>query len=301
PRDKRRTQITGGSGASAGYTPRAKAELSRGLEEADRSSLLVDVDVHGGGSGAETGHRLHVAAERHDPAGPGVSTQVAHRDREAGRRVRQCCVVRQREVSFGHADRQIMKPHFGELLNLPLCRRQEEDPVRAVDALRDRLDLGLDRGVERIDVVERIRLVRRGHDGFGQRSSAGAPLLEGVVHFGRKGPVLEGESPQAVDLLVGVAGESVDRHDSLQSELSHDPEVAGEIGGTYFERLDSTFSRTVIAPAARSCSAVTLSPLKVWATVIAPSRRRRSFRSDATATIAITSEPAVMSKPVWRT
>ena len=35
-------------------------------------------------------------------------------------------------------------------------------------------------------------------------------------------------------------------------------------------------------------------------TVIAPSRRRRSWRSEATAAIAITSDAAVMSKPVWR-
>src|SRR5207249_11347258 len=92
-----------------------------------------------------------------------------------------------------------------------------------------------------IAVYIRIRLALRPHYGFGQRTSAGPPLLESVVHFGRKRPLLEGESPQAVDLLVGVAGESVDRHDSLQSELSHDPEVAGEIGGTYLQRLDSTF------------------------------------------------------------
>ena len=62
-----------------------------------------------------------------------------------------------------------------------------------------------------------------------------------------------------------------------------------------------SFSSTVIAPAARSCSAVTGSPSNVEPTVIAPRRARRSCRSRATATIAITSEAAVMSKPVWRT
>ena len=40
---------------------------------------------------------------------------------------------------------------------------------------------------------------------------------------------------------------------------------------------------------------------KVEVTVIAPSRLRRSKRSRATAVIAITSEAAVMSKPVSRT
>ena len=66
-------------------------------------------------------------------------------------------------------------------------------------------------------------------------------------------------------------------------------------------RLDRSFSSTVIEPAARSCSAVTGSPSYVCPTVIAPRRARRSCRSRATATIAITSEAAVMSKPVWRT
>ena len=56
-----------------------------------------------------------------------------------------------------------------------------------------------------------------------------------------------------------------------------------------------------MAPAAFSCSAVTGSPSQVYATVIAPSRLRRSKRSRATAAIAITSEAAVMSKPVSRT
>ena len=65
--------------------------------------------------------------------------------------------------------------------------------------------------------------------------------------------------------------------------------------------LSASLSTTAIAPAARSCSAVTGSPSNVYATVISPSRRRRSWRSRETATIAITSEAAVMSKPVWRT
>ena len=47
--------------------------------------------------------------------------------------------------------------------------------------------------------------------------------------------------------------------------------------------------------AARSCSAVTGSPSYVEPTVIAPSRLRRSWRSRDTATIAITSDAAVMS------
>lgn len=36
------------------------------LEEPDRCSVDIDVDVHGGGVVAEAGHGLHVTAERHD-------------------------------------------------------------------------------------------------------------------------------------------------------------------------------------------------------------------------------------------
>ena len=64
--------------------------------------------------------------------------------------------------------------------------------------------------------------------------------------------------------------------------------------------LIASFSRTAIEPAAPSCSAVTRSWSRVCATVIAPSRSRRSARSRATASTAMTSEAAVMSKPVSR-
>ena len=65
--------------------------------------------------------------------------------------------------------------------------------------------------------------------------------------------------------------------------------------------LIASFRRTVIAPAACNCSAVTGSPSQEYPTVMRPSRSRRSKRSRATATIAITSDAAVMSKPVSRT
>ena len=68
---------------------------------------------------------------------------------------------------------------------------------------------------------------------------------------------------------------------------------------TRFGRIAS-LSRTAIEPAARSCSAVTGSPSYVDPTVMRPSRARRSSRSRAMARIAITSEAAVMSKPVSR-
>ena len=62
----------------------------------------------------------------------------------------------------------------------------------------------------------------------------------------------------------------------------------------------ASLSRTAIEPAQPICSAVTGSPARLYATVIAPSRWRRSGRSRASARIAMTSEAAVMSKPVSR-
>src|SRR5690349_12028020 len=53
-------------------------------EEADGPPLVVDVDVVGGRGAAVAGHRLHVAAERDEPAGACVGANVAHRDGEAG-------------------------------------------------------------------------------------------------------------------------------------------------------------------------------------------------------------------------
>ena len=62
--------------------------------------------------------------------------------------------------------------------------------------------------------------------------------------------------------------------------------------------LIASLSNTAIAPAApRSSAVIALPPSKECATVIAPSRLRRSCKSLQTARIAITSEAAVMSKP----
>ena len=72
---------TGGTSRPAGTEP-------DGLEEPDRRPVLVDVDAERRRRGAEAGHRLHVAAERDDPARAGVGAQVADREREPGRRAR---------------------------------------------------------------------------------------------------------------------------------------------------------------------------------------------------------------------
>ena len=57
-------------------------------------------------------------------------------------------------------------------------RLEQEDAVGAVDALRDRLDLVRDRRVERIEEVERVRLVGGCDDRLGELRRALAAALE---------------------------------------------------------------------------------------------------------------------------
>src|SRR5437016_6080559 len=136
----------------ASRTRRPSATMSAwGSEEADCPPLFVDVDGVSGGRSPVAGHRLHVTAERDEPAGARVGADVAHGDREAGGRVRQSRVVRQGEVRLRHADRQLVEANALELLDLLPCSRLKQDAVAPVDARHDRLDLALDRIVERID------------------------------------------------------------------------------------------------------------------------------------------------------
>ena len=77
--------------------------------------------------------------------GAGVRPDVAHRDAEAGRRVGERRVGREREVRLGHADREPGEPVAGVLLDLLPRRGQEVDAVGLVDARGDLLDLDVDR------------------------------------------------------------------------------------------------------------------------------------------------------------
>ena len=118
-----------------------------------------------------------------------------------------------------HADRQPVEPVRGVLLDLVLGRLQEDDAAGAVDLSRDRLDLGVDRRVERIGVLERVRVVGGVGDGLGERRRAFAAPLECLVQLGRVRAVLEREPTDELDLLVRVAGEAVDRDDGPEAEL----------------------------------------------------------------------------------
>src|SRR6185369_3883381 len=68
------------------------------LEKSNGAAILVDVDVEGRWGDAVARHRLHVAEERYEPAGPRVLANVADGDGEARRRVQQRGVVGEREV-----------------------------------------------------------------------------------------------------------------------------------------------------------------------------------------------------------
>src|SRR4051812_37973864 len=159
-------------------------------EEANRLPVVVDVHLEGGGVPAEAGHRLHVPAEGDDPAGAGIRAQVAHADGEAGGGVPERRVVREGKGGLGHADRQGVEPGLVEQLDLCACGGLKEDPVGPVGTFCNRLNLVLDRGVQRIEVVERGRFLRSRDRRLGQRGRAGAAAGEAVVHLGGVGAVL---------------------------------------------------------------------------------------------------------------
>src|SRR3954470_81247 len=207
------------------------------LEEPDRRSVLVDVDRVGGRCASVARHRLHVAAERDEPARARVRADVAHRHCEAGRRVGQRRVVREREVGLRHADREIGEADALELGNLLARGGLEEDPVATVDTRHYRLDLSLDRLVERIDGREIGRLLRGGDHGFGERRSAFAPVDHRLVPLGREGAVCERDLADLLNLLVSVSRETVDGDHGVETEPADGREVADHVGRAGRNRL----------------------------------------------------------------
>src|SRR2546427_8201818 len=76
----------------------AEPDLGWISEEANGPPCVVDVDVDRGRVRPVARHRLHVAAERDDPACAGICAKVAHGDGKAGRRVRERRVVGEGEM-----------------------------------------------------------------------------------------------------------------------------------------------------------------------------------------------------------
>src|SRR5918999_3264930 len=151
------TEPPPGAGVSAAIESRKSSTLSS--EEPNGAPALVDVDVEGGRLPAQSGHRLHVAEERDEPAGPRVRADVADSDGEAGRRVQERRVVGERKVGLRHADGQLVESLRREGLDLLLRGREEDDAVGAVDARADRLHLLVDRRLGRVDGREAAQLV----------------------------------------------------------------------------------------------------------------------------------------------
>src|SRR5437763_2153875 len=216
------------------------------LKEADGPPLVVDVDVVGGWGAAVTGHALHVAAERDQPAGARVSADVAHCDGEARRCVRERGVVREREVRLRHADRQLVEADALELVDLlPRCGL-EEDAVGAVYARGDRFDLALDRVLQRIDGCEARRLLGGGDDRLREFGRTLTAARDRLVRLGREGAVRDRDLADLLDLVVGVGREAVDGDDGVQPEPPDRPEVADEVRGAGRDRLRAAVGITAV-------------------------------------------------------
>ena len=124
-----------------------------------------------------------------------------------------------------HADRQPVDSVGVELGDLVLRRLEQEDPVGPVRADRDRLDLLLDRRVQRIELRERVRLLRSGRDGLGQCGCTRAAVRVPVVDLGGVGTTLDGEPLHELYLFGRIRREPVDRDHGVQPELAHDAQV----------------------------------------------------------------------------
>src|SRR5206468_10113102 len=85
-------------GADVSAATVARSSSTVWLEKPNRAAVFVNIDVEGGGSGTEAGHRLHVSEERHEPACARISADVTHGDGEALRRVQEQGVGREREM-----------------------------------------------------------------------------------------------------------------------------------------------------------------------------------------------------------
>ena len=358
-------------------------------EEANRPTLGVDVDAERRRAAAQPRHRLHVAAERDQPARPRVGAQVADRDGEprrcvrgAWRRVRArgaswpCrsaagrarCGCRGRS-SLARSSKERPRPPRRPASRSPRScprsgppagrcgRRSSARPAAAATAsasaaapappcsnasLTSAAYAPCSRAIRRtsstsssVSSGKRLtattawspnsRTIPRWRARFAPPSSRSPPpwclsafaVATSTTAFGRSPParqtMLKNFSipmSEPKPLSVTTKSPSLSASRSATSELlpcamfANGPQwISAGCPSSVWTRfgLIVSFRSTVIAPPARSISAVTGSPSNVEPIVIAPSRSRRSSRSRATATIAITSEAAVMSKPVWRT
>ena len=140
-------------------------------------------------------------------------------------------------MGLRHADGKVTETGLREGLRLLSGRRKQLDPVRAVHAPSDRVDLLLERRVQGVDVVELVLELGGVHDRVRERRGARPSLLERVVDLRRVRPEIERELLDELDLRLRVAGEAVDRDDRTEPEAADDPEMPRKVGGASLDRL----------------------------------------------------------------
>src|SRR5690606_16506309 len=92
-------KVRGGPGASA-----PAGACAGKSKEPDDVAVVVYVDLHEGGGGAEAGHGAHLAQDGIDEPGSHRGPHLPDRDRVSGRSTLESGVVGDREVGLGHAD-----------------------------------------------------------------------------------------------------------------------------------------------------------------------------------------------------
>src|SRR3990170_8599463 len=146
---------------------------NRGLEQPyDTAGLQVEIDIVEHGPRGETGHGAHLTQKWVEEPGAHRGTNVSDRDLVALRHALERRIVAQAEVRLGHVHGQLVETELGVKLNLPLGLRRVFDPIGAVDLSGNRLDLPLDRPLERVEEPEVRRLRDRLHDELGQLERA---------------------------------------------------------------------------------------------------------------------------------
>src|SRR3989441_3669654 len=206
--------------------------LSASLEESFDGAVRMDADAFRGGRLGEPRHCHDVPRERHDEPRTGGRKDVPHLQREPRGRPELARVVAEGILRLRHADGSFAQPQPRELFERALGCRRARDPARAVDLLRDRLDLFAD---GTLLVIQRPALgafpIQQPQHRFGHRDPPPPPPLPPFAP--PDAHVLRGALfPHGGELRLGVGQEPVERDDDGHAELLHVAEVAAEVSGT---------------------------------------------------------------------
>jgi hypothetical protein len=127
------------------------------------------------------------------------------------------------------------------------------DGLGTVDAGGNGLDLHRDRHVERIEVVERVRLRRGVPDGLCQLGRALATARERVVDRRGVGPAFQRQPTDGFQLTVPVAGKRVHCDHRFEAEPADDLKVPHEVCAALFERLGSSVRVSTVVLKGPNC------------------------------------------------